>query len=352
MLAPLCALLLIGVSLLKKDWGSLIAGPAVVLATSTVVSPGSAAPQAPTASPSALVSDVVSEVATVTPQSVVPTTAPVQAPTETALVVAPTAGEAEATVIVAATSPAQPTAAAPSNATAVPATPTPVGAATITAPAPTATTSAGVSPTATAGPPGWLFRGLNIVPTLVGDETQLSLMVELVNTSDQNQAITSIEANVTFSDSSTRIFGGQDVYWPTQDVDFASGLAPQGTLPVEIMMDGIADGVSVKSIDWRVQATPAGDIGRTDLKAELLTNSEKQGELCAYYQVTIPTPAIDFGYVVGFWVLNDTGAVIGINYRYENAQNGLGGILRPKPLCAPLLSGDEIGTLSLAVWGQ
>lgn len=348
MLAPLCALALFAVVLLRDaSWDDLIAGPAVVLATSTAVvqrtdaapavavgqsTPSASAtpiPPLPTASPSALVSDAVSEspITTAAVATPLPPTATLAAPTSSPVV--------------------PPTTTAVPNATDVPASPTPFGAATETAPPPTATATAGTAPTATAGPEGWAFQGLNVLETPLNLQPGLTLLVELVNTSAQDQAITGIQATIRFTDGSSREFAGEDVYWPTRDAEFENGLAPNGKMPVEITIDGIGAGVGVAEVSWRVQAAAGGAIGRTDLQPELITTSERNGWYCAYYRLTVPPPEITQGVVVGFWVYNESGGIIGFNQDFPSTMSG-----QKPPLCIPVLDGEVVHTTGLAAWGQ
>lgn len=347
MLAPLCALALFGVVLLRdSSWGNLISGPAVILATSTIVpaqteaapavaqpiatEPASPTVLAPTASPSALVSDAVSAAPTAT--APVPTSAPpaatLAAPTATPLV--------------------PPTTTTVPNATEVPASPTPFGAATETAPAPTATATPGTAPTATAGPEGWAFQGLNAIKTPLNNaQPGLTLLAELVNTSSQDQMITAIQATIKFTDGNTREVGGDDVYWPTRDAEFESGLAPNGKMPIEVTLDGVGEGVEVAEVSWRVQAAAGGAIGRKDLQAQLITTSDRNGWYCAYYKLTIPPPEINQAVVVGFWAYNESGGIIGFNTDFPSTMSG-----QKPPLCIPILDGEVVHTTGLAVWGQ
>jgi hypothetical protein len=360
MLAPLCALGLFGLILVRGDsLNQIIAGPAVVLATSTGVGPGTVsapvvvqptplsptssepAASAPTASPSALVSDAVSEPiaeSTLPPSTVIATAL---APTLTA---APTINvNPEATVVP--TLPDQPTATTAVNVTAAPASPTPFGAATGTAPAPTATTPAGGA-TPTVGPEGWEFRGINVLEVMIGNSKELSLLAEIVNTSAQDQNITGIQATIKLTDGSSREFAGDDVYWPTRDAEFDSGLAPNTRMPIEITINNIGDGVGVAEITWRVVANAGGSIGRKDLVTEMITTSERNGQLCAYYRLTVPPPALTQGVVVSFWAFDEAGKIVGLDHDFGNLASG------QKTICVPVLSGEVVHTTSLAVWGQ
>ncbi len=347
MLAPLCALALFAVVLMRDmSWENLIAGPAVVLATSTGVptqteaapavaqpvatEPATPADVAATASPSALVSDSV-----------------LAAPTAT--VSAPTTAAPAATLAAPTVTPlAPPTTTTVPNATDVPASPTAFGAATETAPAPTATATSGTAPTATAGPEGWVFQGLHVLKTpLNNSQPGLTLLAELVNTSTQDQSISAIRATIKFTDGSSREFAGGDVYWPTRDAEFESGLAPNGKMPIEVTIDGISDGVGINEVSWSVQAAAGGAVGRKDLNVELITTGDRNGLYCAYYKLTVPPPEINQAVVVGFWAYNESGGIIGFNTDFPTTLSGL----KP-PLCILVPDGEVIRTTSLAVWGQ
>lgn len=346
MLAPLCALALFAVVLLRDNsWGNLIAGPAVVLATSTGLAPQTAVvpavgqatssvpatqtAQLPTMSPSALVSDAVSE-----------------SPTATAAVATPIP---PAATLAAPTSPPviPPTTTAVPDATDVPASPTAFGAATETAPPPTATATAGTAPTATAGPEGWAFQGLNVLDTPVNGQPSLTLLVELVNTSAQDQSIASIQATVKFSDGTTREFAGNDVFWPTRDSEFENGLVPNGKMPIEITIDGVGAEVDIAEVTWTVQASAGGAVGRKDLNTEVITTGDRNGSYCAYYRLTVPPPEITQGVVVGFWAYNEAGKIIGFDLDFPTTMSGL-----KLPLCIFVPDGEVVHTTSLAAWGQ
>lgn len=346
MLAPLCALVLFTAVLLRdSSWGSLIAGPAVVLATSTgVPAQTEAAPAAapatesvaaspttvlPTASPSALVSDSVSAAPTVAAPAAttIPPAATLAAPTVTPFV--------------------PPTTTTVPNATDVPASPTAFGAATETAPAPTATVTPGTAPTATAGPEGWAFQGLNVMHTAVNGQPVLTLLAELVNTSTQDQSISGIQATIKFSDGSTREVASEDVFWPTRDSEFESGLTPNGKMLIEITIDGVGEGVDVAEVSWSVQATAGGAVGRKDLTVEVITTGDRNGSYCAYYKLTVPPPAINQSVVVAFWAYNASGKIIGFDLDFPTTLSGL-----KLPLCIFVPDGEVVHTTSLAVWGQ
>ncbi len=354
MIAPLCALILIGVALLRDGFlKDLVEGPAVVLATSTAVGPASGA--APDASPSALISDAVSPPVTPVPQTgaeaypidAVPTNAPPPAATATN-----GGSQPEAPTAVVPTQPVQPTITPAVNATAIPATPTPLGAATATLPAATPTVDSVIAPTETPRPDGWWFRGIKSVPVLVNDETQITLMAEVTNNSMQRQGITALTAVITLSDGSTRKVEGDDLYWPIRDVDFSAGLPSQGRMPIEISIPDVSDGVSVSGVVWDVKSVPDGDIGRTDLQLTKVSVNTSGRTSCLQYQLLVPAPEITSSIVIGAWVKNLAGEVIGVGYDYNNGFKILAGFPLRDSLCVTLLDGEKVETSELAVWGQ
>lgn len=359
MIAPLCALILIGVALLRDDFlKDLVEGPAVVLATSTAVGPASGA--APNASPSALISDAVSPPVTPGlqagaegyPMDTAPATQASSAATATNVASTSPAPTAAAPTAAAPTQPAQPTVTAVANATAIPATPTPFGADTATPPTVTPTLAVVVGPTETPGPDGWWFRSVKVAPILVNEESHLYLMAELVNTTTQNQAITSISADITFTDGTTVSYSGDDLFWPTRDVDFSVGLPPQGQLPVEIFSFDGPDGASVKSIAWHVKSTPGGAIGRTDFQLTTVWSGMRSGQYCVDYRLLIPGNAPTDAVIVSMWGKNHAGEVVGIEYSFGNAFFEAPGVAIRKPICFTPLTGETVETQVIAVWGQ
>ncbi len=356
MIAPLCALILIGVALLRDGFlKDLVEGPAVVLATSTAVVPASGA--APNASPSALISDAVSPPVTPDLQTGVeayPIDGAPTTPAQPAATATNSASVPAAPTTVAPTQPIQPTATTAVNATPIPATPTPLGAATATPGAPTATPTAAlaIGPSETPGPDGWWFRGINVSTVVVNEETRLKLMAEMVNNSTQNQSITGISVDITFSDGTTLTYSGKDeLYWPTRDFDDVLGLPPQGRMPVDIDSFAGPEGATITNIAWHVTSTPGGAIGRTDFQIETLWSGMRGGQYYVDYKLTIPGEPAKDAVIVGIWGKNRAGQVIGVSYEYGNAYSVVAGTARDSLFFTPL-SGDVVETYVIAVWGQ
>jgi len=344
MLAPLCALALFGLIVYRDTlMSNIIAGPAVVLETSTPMpTPQEAgAVLQPTMSPSALIADVVSEAPVSATETAVP-----EGPEATPL---PPEPVAVATQVVPPTVFSQPTATTAPDATALPPTPTPFGAAT--AIPPTATLKAPAIAMTSAE--GWQFRGATVIDEVIANEPHLTVLLEVVNTSGLNQQISNFGATLTFADNSSRVLSSDELYWSTQNAEYATGLTPEGRMPLEISIAGAPPGGAITSIAWTVESTPGGDIGRTDLVTEIIQQSERNGTQCINYRLTIPAPEPTYGVIVNLWVLDSTGAVIGMDEDGGNELFASGGRTYQKVLCVRPMDGESIGTTPvLAVWGR
>jgi len=356
MLAPLCALILFGAILYRdRAFSGWIMGPAAQLGSDTQAPEGSSASALlPTATPSALISDAVADFATATVGSY---PALIEATATQPLVVGPAATATAQppfapTAVMASTNAPAPTATTNLDATPIPPSPTALINGTPTAAPPTAT-SGPTQPVATAtSPAGWQLAGLSIVEPFGGGALALqSVLVELINTSGQNQAISAIAAGIRLSDGTTLNYSGDDVYWTLRDAEFVTGLAPDARMPIEMTVANLPDGVTITDIDWQIQSNPTDDIGRTDITYTVESTSERNGQYCVAYNVVIPDPAITSGVFVSLWLVDDAGKVIGVGETYENAEFAPGGRSYRKTICASVLSGT-VATHRVAIWGR